>query len=303
MKKIVLILFAGILFFCEHAVSQNFKEQYTKLNNADDTTGLYSLLKKWEAEKPDAPDMFIAFFNYYIDESRTEVLQIGDEPEGKEAFAIQDKDSSDKEPVSYIYGNDYYDPEICQKGLVYIDKAIQKYPNRLDMRFGKTYLFEQLGKYELLAAEVAKTVEYSSVINNKWLWTDNEAPDSPKEFMLSGIQDYFVHLFDKRNDSLYVFMQQIAESVLKYYPRSVENLSNLGVVYTMKDDFDKALEIFLKAEKLAPEDYIIHANIANVYKLKGDKANSIKYYELMLKYGDDAAKEFAKSKIEELKGK
>jgi hypothetical protein len=42
-------------------------------------------------------------------------------------------------------------------------------------------------------------------------------------------------------------------------------------------------------------------NIAQGYKLKGDKANAIKYYELTEKYGDERAKEDAKRNIKELK--
>jgi Flp pilus assembly protein TadD len=96
-------------------------------------------------------------------------------------------------------------------------------------------------------------------------------------------------------------MKAIAEAVLKYYPDHVENLSNLAITYLIQKDYTNALTPLLKAEKIAPTDYIVLNNIAYCYDTKGDKANAIKYYELTEKYGDERAKQSAKKKLAELK--
>ncbi|HHC80321.1 MAG TPA: tetratricopeptide repeat protein, partial [Flavobacteriia bacterium] len=96
-------------------------------------------------------------------------------------------------------------------------------------------------------------------------------------------------------------MKQISETVLKYYPNNVESLSNISVVYLLNGEYDKGLAPLLKAEKINPKDYIVLGNIAQTYKLKGNKKMSIKYYEKMLKYGDGQTKEFAKEQIANLK--
>jgi tetratricopeptide (TPR) repeat protein len=68
----------------------------------------------------------------------------------------------------------------------------------------------------------------------------------------------------------------------------------------LQKDYENAIEILLKAEKNTPNDYVILSNIAQVYKLKGDKKNSIKYYELVSKFGDNIAKQYARDQIKEL---
>jgi tetratricopeptide (TPR) repeat protein len=96
-------------------------------------------------------------------------------------------------------------------------------------------------------------------------------------------------------------MALISEAILKYYPNSVESLSNLSIVYMMKDEIDKALGYLLRAEKIDPKDYVVLGNIALAYKKKGDKANAIKYYELTELYGDGDAKVYAQKQLVELK--
>jgi len=88
---------------------------------------------------------------------------------------------------------------------------------------------------------------------------------------------------------------------LKLYPDNVECLSDLSIVYTIRKQYDDALEVLLKAYKLAPKDHIVQANIANTYRLKGDKKNAIKYYELMAINGDEDSKIFAEGEIKKLK--
>ena len=53
----------------------------------------------------------------------------------------------------------------------------------------------------------------------------------------------------------------------------------------------------MKAKKINPKDYIVLSNIAQAYKLKGDKNNAIKYYELTVKYGDKQQYNTLKSKL------
>lgn len=96
-------------------------------------------------------------------------------------------------------------------------------------------------------------------------------------------------------------MREIALAILKYYPDSVESLSNLSITYFLTGKFSEGLEALHKAEKINPKDYVVLSNIAHGYNLSGDKAKAIEYYEKTILYGNDEAKSFAKSKIEELK--
>lgn len=294
----LIVLFIVISLSAE---GQSFKQQFNDLVSKKDTAAQFKLLNKWEATDSNDPELYVAYFNFYVNKSKKDIIKLGDNPNGKDAFQIMDTDTTKKEPVAYMYSDIYYDPYFLNKGFDYADKGIDKNPTRLDIRFGKVYMFGELKSYKDFTAEIIKTIDYSAIIKNKWTWTDNKPVDDPKEFMLNSIQSYQLQLYNTNNDDLLDNMKQIAQTVLKYYPDHVESLSNLSIVYLIKKEYDQALEVLLKAEKLAPTDYIILSNIAQAYKLKGDNKNAIKYYEQTIKFGDEEANEYAKGQIEELR--
>jgi tetratricopeptide (TPR) repeat protein len=188
-----------------------------------------------------------------------------------------------------------------KKGIDWINKGIEQYPNRLDMRFGKTYALGQIKDWDNFTKEIIAAIQYSKINNNSWTWTKNERKNGGKEFFLSSLQDYQVQLYNTGDDKLLVNMGDIAKEVLKLYPDHVESLSNLSIVYMISKDYVKALDVLLKAERINSKDYIVLSNIAHCYKEKGDKTKSIEYYEKTIKYGDEQAKGYAKKMIEELK--
>lgn len=298
-KKVTLLIFGLTLVF-NQVFGQTFKQQFNEFVSKKDTLGQQQLLDKWEKSDSNDPELYIAYFNYFVKKSVKEVVTLGQNPEGNDVLQIMDKDSSKKEPVAYLYGDTYYDQNILKKGFDYIDKGLSKYPNRLDMRFGKIYLLGQIENYEKFTAEIINTIDYSHVNKNKWTWADNKPLGDPENFMLSSIQDYQLQLYNTENDNLIANMKRIAEAVLKYYPEHIESLSNISIVFMLQKQYDKALDTLLKAEKLNPKDCIVLNNIAQTYKLKGDTINAIKYYKLTIQYGDDKAKNYANGQIEEL---
>lgn len=303
MNRIFLFLLAGLTLEVAQVSGQTFKEQFNELLSNKDTSGQRLLLEKWEkADSADA-ELFVSYFNYYVVRSKQELLRLGQDPQGKEALQIMDQDTSKKEPVGFIFSDTYYDPELLSKGFDWIAKGIKKHPNRLDMRFGRIYMFGQIEDYETFTKEIIQTIDYSAMNKNAWTWSDSELLDDPKEFMLSSIQGYQMQLYNTGNDDLLPNMKRIAEAVLNHYPDHVESLSNLSIVYVLQGEYDKAFEPLLKAEKLAPTDYIVLGNIAQTYKRKGDVKNAIKYYELTLKYGNPQTKKYAQEQIDELKQK
>lgn len=293
-------LFCGLVLIMNYATAQSFKQQFNDLITREDSSGQQILLEKWEQEASNDPELFVAYFNYYVNQSRKDVIALGQRPKGKNVLQVMDQDTANKEPVAYMYDDTYYNPDLLSKGFNWINRGIEKHPNRLDMRFGKIYMFSQIEDYGNFTKEIIKTIDYSAINNNKWTWADSKPVDDPKDFMLSSIQSYQIQLYNTNNDDLLENMKEIAEAVLKHYPEHVESLSNLAIVLMLQDKFDKALEILLKAQKLNPKDYIILNNIAHAYKVKGDVKNAIKYYELTIKHGDDEAKKFAREQIEDL---
>ncbi len=303
MKKRTAILISCLTLLFNQSYAQDFKQKFNDLFSKKDAIGQKELLEKWEKVKNDDPELYIAYYNYYVAKSSKEIVTLGNNPKGENVLQIMSNDSTKKEPAGYIYGDTYYDKELLNKGFYILDKGIEKYPTRLDMRFGKIYMLGKIENYDKFAEEIIKTIDYSAVIKNQWIWEDNKPINDPENVLLGSIQDYVLQLYNTENDALFDNMRMISEAVLKYYPNNIESLSNLSIVYLLKKEYDKALEALLKAEKLNNKDFIVLNNIAQAYKLKGDSKKAVEYYELTIKYGDDRAKQHAKEEIERLKSK
>jgi tetratricopeptide (TPR) repeat protein len=299
-RQITFLLFGLTLLF-NQVSGQTFKQQFNELVSKKDTVGQQQLLEKWENTDDNDPELFVAYFNYFVVKSKKEFITLGQNPKAKDVLQIKDQDTAKKEPVGFIYGDINYNLDLLSKGFNWINKGIEKHPDRLDMRFGKIYMFGQIEDYENFTKEIIKTIDYAAINKGMWTWTDSKPLDDPKDFMLSSTQSYQLQLYNTENDSLLDNMKRIAETVLKYHPDHIESLSNLSIVFMIQKQYDKALEPLLKAEKINSKDYIVLSNIAQAYKLKGENKNALKYYELTLKHGDEQAKKYAQRQIKELK--
>ncbi|MCD4698059.1 MAG: hypothetical protein K8S16_17680 [Bacteroidales bacterium] len=296
MKKIIGLLITGFIF--NFGIAQNYQDDFQKYVQANDTINQLKVLTDWEKSNPKDPELFTSYFNYHFLKSRQEMIALTtEEPEG-EGFELKD---SLNQTAGYLGSEIYFDKTELQKGIDKINKGIELFPNRLDMRFGKIYVYGQVENWRDFTNTIITTVEYSSKNNNKWTWTNNETRENGKDFFLSSLQDYQVQLYNTGNDDLLINMQEIANEILKYYPNHIESLSNLSITYLLTGEYDKGIEPLLKAEKINPQDYIVLSNIAQGYKLKGDKKKAIEYYEKTIKYGDEQAKTFARQQIDELK--
>jgi len=273
-------------------------EEFKKLFKSNDTTKIKSLLTEWEKANANDPELYTSAINFYFSNSKQEIISVDSEQKNKQT--IQFTDSTGK-VAGHINSNFGYSPGKLSKAVKYANTGIEKFPDRLDIRFGKSYLLGQIGDYENFTKEIIRAIEYSQVNKNNWLWTENKRQEDGENFMLETIQSYLKQLYDTEDDNLLPNMIQIGEATLKYYHSNVEILSTTSVALMLTKNYDKAIEYLKRAEKLNPKDFIVLNNIAQAYKLKGDKANAVKYYELTEKYGDEQAKEQARQNIKDLK--
>lgn len=296
-----IFIFCFLLFSASALNAQSYKESFYTLYSNKDTTGQRELLEKWHQNDPNDSELFVAYFNYYVGLSREEVIVMGTDVSSEESLELKGKDSTGQEINASIYSQTQFNESLLFKGIEFIDQGIEKYPNRLDMRFGKIYMLGQIEHYEEFTSEIIETINYSTVNENQWTWDGNRAVENPKGFLLTSIQDYQAQLYETNDDALLNNMEQIALAILKLYPDHVESQTNLSVVYLLQKKYEKALVPLKQAEKIDPKDYVVLGNIAHAYKMLGDKDNAIKYYKLTQKYGDKESKAYAKSQIKELK--
>jgi tetratricopeptide (TPR) repeat protein len=293
-KPIVLLL---LVLLAGKSFAQNYKGDFSRLLTKKDTAAQWQLLQNWQQADPTDAELFMAYFNYYFRASRQEMVRLSDSCNGNSALAITDSTGAQ---VGYLTDDFGYDSATLDKAFQYIDKGINTYTTRLDMRLGKIYALGQIENYERFTNEIVTAIEMSNQLKSQWTWADNKKVEDPEKFFLGTVQDYVVQLYNAGDDQL-DRMRTIAQTVLKYYPKHVESLSNLAITYGLQGDYDKALQSLLKAEKLMPRDVIVLNNIATMYERKGDKVNAIKYFELTAKLGDKEIRNEAVKKLKALK--
>lgn len=291
-------LFIGILFLYSFSAAQSYREDFIKHLKAEDSTAQMALLTKWEQEKPDDPALFVSYFNHYFMQGKEDVLTMESGLSSGDDIQVQDSSGDVK---GFIGSTTLYDSRIIDKGIVYINKGIAKYPSRLDMRFGKIFVYGQMENWEGFTTEIMESISYSDEIKNQWTWSNGDPLENSESFFLSALQTYQIQLFDTEKDSLLGNMRRIANHILTFYPDHIPSLSNLSITYLLTEEYEKGLEPLLKAKKLDPKDAIVLSNIARIYVLKEDNKKAIKYYKKVLKYGEGQTKEFAEEQIEVLK--
>ncbi|MEB0263067.1 MULTISPECIES: hypothetical protein [unclassified Mucilaginibacter] len=294
--KLLLITFVSACFI-NSASAQDFKTRFKEIFPKGNPDSTLNLLKQWRKAAPNDPEFYVYAYNFYAQEGLKPALSLTKSKGSDESFELKDKNNK---TVGYLGSTDSYNETFIKKGFNYIDTGISKYPNRLDMRFGKVYVLGRIKNYQLFTREIIDAINYGETINLKWAWTDGKPLEDPKEFMLATVQQYVVQMFNEGNQYM-DNIKSIAQTVLKYHPDHVESLSNLSIYYIVNKDFKNALIPLLKAETIKPQDYIVLNNIAYSYSLLGDKPNAIKYYLLVVKYGDEENKKMATEKIAELK--
>jgi tetratricopeptide (TPR) repeat protein len=296
MQKITTLLLS--LFLSNFLLGQSNYEKFKKLFEKDDTTKVKALLADWEKTNPNDPELYTAAINYYFSSSQKEVLSIDRNQNEKESFQLTDSTGN---VSGYINSKIVFKKDKLSNAIKYANIGIQKFPNRLDIRFGKCYILQQIEDYKTLTKDLLETIEYSQVNKNNWLWSENVKQKDGEAFFVKNIHSYLKQLYDTENDDLLPNMIEIGDAALKYYKNNIEILSTTSVALLLTKNYDKAIGYLKQAETINPKDFIVLNNIAQAYKLKGDKTNAIKYYELTEKYGDAQAKVQAQQKIKELK--
>lgn len=296
MQKSIVTLILSVLFLPLY--SQSYFQKFRLLFKEKDSAAITKLLADWEKNKPQDPELYTCAFNFYFSNSKREIVSLQQAAPAGESFQL--KDSTGK-TVAFLGANKEHNPVLLEKAFRYINKGIEKFPDRLDMRFGKCFVLNLIKDYSNFTSSIIETVERSVFNKNKWLWTENQPKAEAEKTLLSGIQDYLRDLYNTGDDNLLQNMVDIGTLTLKYYPDHVEILSTTSVALLLKKEYAKAIAYLKHAEELNPKDFIVLNNIAHGYKLQGDKANAVRYYELVEKYGDEEAKAEARENIRKLK--
>lgn len=300
MKRLFFTLVLATLATTLLNAQQNWFDKYKKLLNSNDTVALKKCIMQWEKANPQSPDVIAAWYNYYIKRAMSNVLQLStvQPADGKQYMELQN--DTTKQTAGYLYEQTIYNPELTKQAFAKIDEGIQKFPNRLDLPFGKVYVLLQQEKYDTALNELKKVIERLKTNHNQWLWTQNKPLENPKEFLIDTMQGYFNQLIGAQDKQP---AYQLNEAMLALYPEDIRLRSNKASLLAIGGKYFEALPLFASIHKDAPEDDLVTYNLAYCYEKTGDKKKAIVYYQQLANSKDPSIAAPSKQALHELKGR
>lgn len=293
-----------LLFFVVVLMSSNLfadeKSTYIQLLQNNKMEELKVHLEQWEKNKPNDPEMFIGYFNYYISMASSEKIIFGGKNPPKNGTYMTINDQKTGEKVGYLYGEVTYDRNYAEKALQVINKGLGLYQNRLDMHFGKTRLLANLHAYNEQRDYLLKVFSIGSKIDNKWLWSDSKTLDNPEEVYISSIHDYVSEWLDNDDKIAFECAKPICEAMIKYFPKSIYGYNDFGLYYAISGDLVNAEKYFLGGYQVNSTDEVVIGNLAYLYESKNDKTNAIKYYKILSTSKDQNTQNYAKQRLSAL---
>lgn len=269
--------------------SKDFQDRYDLLVSKLGPTGvgIETLLDRWAAAYPDDVQMLTGKFSYWFSKSQT--LQLV--PKDQQKFLGENptvvlKDSTGAD-VNY-FQETMYDDEMFGEAQKALEKAIQLYPDRLDLRFLKV---ASLIGYEKESPDMALSSLKSLMIYNatqhpKWEYPGVEKVDN--EFFSAALQEYCYLFFRYGTPATYEAFKELSQQMLTYEPKNVLFLDNIGSYWLVaRKDNKTAMKYYSKVLKIKADDLTAIKNIIILARNSNNVKLEKKYLPQLIKYTQD----------------
>jgi tetratricopeptide (TPR) repeat protein len=293
---LVVFLTVPILVF---ATPQN---DFWKFLNAGDYPNALQALQAWDRTEPNSPEVVVGYINYHFNKSKSygysidDFVRTGSGQEGTKLTFHDPKGGKD-----YYFNNKvFYDKAEIDESMRYFDLGISEFRDRLDLRFGKIHVLNEVEDYLTAGAETARTLERSIQNSNAWLWTGNKPYGKKANGFLEDLQDYYNAWIKSQVADGFAAVKVAAEAQIKLYPNHSWAYDNLALYYSSVHDDENQIRLLLESLQVDPMDMITINNVANFYRLHNDRQKALQYYNMMLKSGDPNAKARARQMIDSL---
>lgn len=269
--------------------SKDFQDRYDLLVSKLGPTGvgIETLLDRWAAAYPDDVQMLTGKFSYWFSKSQT--LQLVPKDQQKflgENPAVVLKDSTGAN-VNY-FQETMYDDEMFGEAQKALEKAIQLYPDRLDLRFLKV---ASLIGYEKESPDMALSSLKSLMIYNatqhpKWEYPGVDKVDN--EFFSAALQEYCYLFFRYGTPATYEAFKELSQQMLTYEPKNVLFLDNIGSYWLVaRKDNKMAMKYYSKVLKIKADDLTAIKNIIILARNSNNVKLEKKYLPQLIKYTQD----------------
>lgn len=298
MKRLALLLIPAAAIFSTMAT--DFKTEF----NDNLSLSLYhqadSILSIWETAKPNDPELYAARYNYLLNSSRQSTLVLSNEIPDGEALILSDSTGN---TAGAIYGKSTWNDSLLDLAFNEIDRGIAAFPDRIDFRLGKAAGAELSEKWDTVFTTFNSLLDRSLQNGLAWHGEDNAPLDSlAQETLVDASLRYIGDLLEQKSaptDSMAIILSKKAVELM---PDEYKIVNLAGAVHYGARITDKAVQYFLRAKDLNPDDPMAIGNLAYIYYRNGDNDKAIELYLELLNNPvfDDETHEFASQMIERI---
>lgn len=297
---IVLIMSAASAMYAQ--TSERYQQRYDLLVSqfGPAGVGVETVLNNWEKVDSTNARMLMGRFSYLF--TKAQSGQVEARP-GKKYLGMDPvltlKDSLGND-VNYFQVN-VFDDEIYGEAMKAADKAVSVWPDRLDFRFMKAnaYIAYEKESPDMALAYLMALADENPKRKSSW---EYEGEKVNQEFFQDAMQEYCYSFYSLGTPAGYEAFRTLSEKMAGMFPDNPSFLNNIGSYYLIaKEDYKTAYKYYNKVLKAHPGDYsAIRNGVLAARKQKNVKVEK-KYLELMLKYGSEAEKLQAESRLKSLK--
>lgn len=248
--------------------------------------------QEWIKQEPDNPDAYILPSNALAKAADTVNISAGDQ---KDAIAVLTDPKTGKQVGSIASGPDL---ALLKRSAAILEAGTKRFPQRLDIHVGRMAM-EQRGKdVDAVKAAVLDLLVATAKDPGAMRWIDGAKIDGdPLAKALGEVEARIRWLYSFEKDETDKVAQDCALKALELAPDNVELLNFAAIRHLYRGEWKEGREYLLRAEKAAPQDWIIQHNIARASAELGDKADALKRLKAIIKAvpGTDDAKAAEKS--------
>lgn len=282
MRKMIVLL---VVLLAPARAFSDPRGTYLELLDQGKFAELERHLAAWTRAEGRNPEVYIGWFNYYINRNRKTGLEIDTSIDPRSSHMIVTDPSSGK-VIGYLGDKVYYDYADVQSAVRYLDIGIGCSANRLDMHFGKIRILGETGQFEKQAEAVTRVLELSAGNGNLWLWIMDEPLADGKRFLLENLQDYYDLWFRLGTPESLAAIDKAASRQVEIYPEHAFAYNALAYCHNARGKPDVAMRFLLEAHARQRNDYVITGNIAALYMEMGDVENARRFFTLTLASSD-----------------
>lgn len=275
--------------------AQNYESEFYDMLEQGDYERADSVLVRWQKSDSASAELYPARFNLYFNRAYSSMLVLDDtQPEG-ESFILLDSIGG---PAGSIHSEVTIDDSLFNEAIKVIDLGIERFPDRLDFRFGKATACNVAERWDELTSTAINILEQNRKNNCRWTWTDNVVlpADSVTEILLEGIHEFEGNLYGEPG------CEKVLDLNIAVFPDDYVALNTKGVLAFDSGDNTKAIEFMELAHNANPDDTLIIFNLATIYAELGNDPKAVEYYKKILDNdeADDDMKAIATSSIQKL---